>query len=116
MDKRYDEFFKLFKEREYFKCHEVLEEIWIEETQYDTRDHPAIVLLLFSVALLHWESSNFKGAIITFENALNTISKVKKELKNLKIDYIKFELEIKMAITHVKKEEKYREIEIPFLK
>lgn len=101
MDKRYHEFFKLFEEREYFECHEVLEEIWIEETQCSTKNHPAIVLLQFSVALLHWKRGNFSGAQKVFSKSLEYLENSTSDLENLGIDSSNLKEEIDEILVRI---------------
>lgn len=50
------------KQRDYFLCHELLENLWIKETNRNTKVHPYIVLLQVSVGAYHHRNSNFKGA------------------------------------------------------
>lgn len=113
IDRRYVHFFELFKEREYFECHEVLEEIWIEETNCSTKVHPAIVLLQFSVALLHWERGNFVGALAVFRSSLNYLESLEKELISLTVDSSKLKEIIKKTIEKVENKKPYVEINIP---
>ncbi|MGL5057136.1 MAG: DUF309 domain-containing protein, partial [Fusobacteriaceae bacterium] len=67
---KYLKFIEVFQtERDFFECHEILEEIWIEETSCETKKHLAITLLLISVGLLHWRNGNYKGAQTVLKNS-----------------------------------------------
>ena len=50
-----------FNGREWFECHETLEDLWIGETG-ETRDFYQGMLQI-AVALHHWRNGNFGGAI-----------------------------------------------------
>lgn len=113
MDRRYVKFFQLFEVEKYFESHEILEEIWIEETQCSTRNHPAIVLLQVAVALLHWKKENIQGAIAVFRSSLNHLEKTQVELEYLGINSKKLKKEIELSIEEIIEKKKYRKIEIP---
>lgn len=111
----YYKFFQLFEDEKYFESHEVLEDLWIEETERSTKDHPAIVLLQFAVALLHWKRENMRGADLVFRSALNHLERTGKELEGIGVDRGKLENIIRAIILKVDRGEKYLKIEIPRL-
>lgn len=115
IDKRYHEFFKLFEERDYFECHEVLEEIWIEETNCTTKNHPAIPLLQFSVALLHWKRENYSGAFKVFQNSFVHLKGSETDLNRLGVDSTRLKEMIKELMLEVENRSTYRFIQIPLL-
>lgn len=112
-DEKYQEFFKLFDNEEYFQSHEILEEIWIEETGRKTKNHPAIVLLQFAVALLHWKRGNIKGANLVLNSALNHLQRIGDELIPLGIEGKKLGDAIKLTMVKIERGEKYSQIKIP---
>ncbi|MGL4382382.1 MAG: DUF309 domain-containing protein [Bacilli bacterium] len=64
MEQHIIEYLKLFNvQHEYFKAHEVLEEAWIIKTKTATKDHPYIILIQLAAIMLHWQRSNYKGAL-----------------------------------------------------
>ncbi|MBO8163408.1 MAG: DUF309 domain-containing protein [Brevibacillus sp.] len=69
MTKRYPEqyyqFFRLFNAGEYYECHDVLEEIWME----DKSNKFLQGLLQIAVGMYHYECGNVKGARWMFANA-----------------------------------------------
>lgn len=83
---RYQEFFQLFEREEYFQSHEVLEEIWIVETERKSKNHPAIVLLQFAVAMLHWKRGNIKGATMVLKSALSHLEKTEEKMESLGVE------------------------------
>ncbi|MBO9597103.1 MAG: DUF309 domain-containing protein [Cohnella sp.] len=70
-DERYLAFISYFNaERDYFECHEVMEELWLEEGR-----HPLLQgLLQAAVGLHHWHNDNFSGAVKLMEAALTKLS------------------------------------------
>lgn len=111
-DSRYKKFFILFENEEYFESHEVLEEVWIDETNCDTKNHPAIVLLQFSVALLHWKRKNFIGASKLMESALLYLKNLKSEVDDVGVNSQRLEKEMDEALKLIKAEKEYRKIEL----
>ncbi len=70
-DERYLAFISYFNaDRDYFECHEVMEELWLEEGR-----HPLLQgLLQAAVGLHHWHNDNFTGAVKLMEAALVKLS------------------------------------------
>lgn len=70
-DERYYAFISYFNtERDYFECHEVMEELWLEEGR-----HPLLQgLLQAAVGLHHWHNDNFTGAVKLMEASLAKLS------------------------------------------
>jgi uncharacterized protein len=58
-------------ERDYFECHEVMEELWIEEG----RDPLYQGLLQVAVGLYHARNDNVSGAIKLFTQALDKLTR-----------------------------------------
>lgn len=57
------------EERDYFECHEVLEELWLEEARNPLYQG----LLQVSVGLYHFRNENVKGAVKLFRSALEKL-------------------------------------------
>lgn len=70
-DERYLAFISYFNvDQDYFECHEVMEELWLEEGR-----HPLLQgLLQAAVGLHHWHNDNFTGAVKLMEAALAKLS------------------------------------------
>ncbi|MBP1933613.1 DUF309 domain-containing protein [Ammoniphilus resinae] len=67
-DRLYIEFLYYFNmERDYYECHEVLEEYWLREGKNKWLQS----LLQTAVALHHFRNGNINGAIKLFEQALD---------------------------------------------
>lgn len=111
---KYFEFIDTFQnQRDFFKCHEILEEIWIEETKCETRKHLSINLLLISVGLYHWRNKNFKGAIQVFENSLNNYDEVSMEMESIGIDSKILKKIVLDIVDNLKNKQDYREVFLP---
>jgi predicted metal-dependent hydrolase len=70
-DERYLAFISYFNtEQDYFECHEVMEELWLEEGR-----HPLLQgLLQAAVGLHHWHNDNFTGAVKLMDAGLAKLS------------------------------------------
>lgn len=111
---RYYEFIDVFQnQRDFFKCHEILEEVWIEETNCETRNHVSINLLLIAVGLHHWKNKNLKGAIQVLENSLNNYDGISLELEKLNIDSKELKEIIYFLISELKNGKEYCEVYLP---
>ncbi|MGL5989968.1 DUF309 domain-containing protein [Cetobacterium sp.] len=107
-------FIEVFEiERDFFECHEILEEIWIEETNCETKTHVAITLLLISVGLLHWKNGNYKGAQTVLKNSLNNYDEISSDILKLKIDVISLKEIIQKTILEIEMQKDYKEIYLP---
>lgn len=60
MDERYLRFFELFNERDFYECHEVLEELWME-TRAEERSYYQ-GLIQTATAFYHLANGNLQGA------------------------------------------------------
>lgn len=115
--KRYLKFIEVFQnERDFFECHEILEDVWVEETKCETRKHVAINLLLISVGLLHWRNKNFKGSVQVLENSLNNYEEVSFLIEELGIDSKELKDMIQDTISKIKKQKDYEELYLPLYK
>lgn len=111
---KYLKFIRVFQiERDFFECHEILEEVWIEETNCETRKHPAINLLLVAVGLLHWKNGNFKGALAVLKNSLNNYDEISVDIEILKIDSKALKIIIEQTILEIESGKDYKEIYLP---
>ena len=57
-----------FNNREWYECHETIEELWLDETG-EMRNFLQGTLQI-SVALLHWRNGNYGGAISLLESGV----------------------------------------------
>jgi hypothetical protein len=87
-DPRFVHFVVLFnKDEDYFECHEVMEELWLEEG----RNLLYQGLLQAAVGLHHWQNDNYTGAVKLFAAGLDKLSGYRDEemgldLRQLRLD------------------------------
>jgi uncharacterized protein len=69
-ERLYVEFVYYFNvERDYFECHEVMEELWLEEGR-----HPVFQgLLQIAVGLYHYRNGNVSGSIKLFSQGIDKL-------------------------------------------
>lgn len=66
-DTRYLEGIRLFNEREFFACHDVLEDLWGETLGHDREFYQGLIHA--AVCLFHFEGGNLSGARKMYESA-----------------------------------------------
>ena len=71
-DERVRHGIRLFNDRQFFVCHEVLEEVWTPER--DPRRLFLQSLIHLAVGLYHWERANPEGAIRQFRKGLRKLA------------------------------------------
>ncbi|MFJ7637071.1 DUF309 domain-containing protein [Peribacillus sp. NPDC097206] len=71
--------------RDYFECHEILEEYW-KETAPKERDSHWVGLIQIAVALYHDRRGNNAGATRTLAKAISNLHLKKAELRQLGLD------------------------------
>src|SRR5436190_16031346 len=83
MDERYKKFFELFNERDFYECHEVLEDLWMETYAAERPYYQGLIQT--ATAFYHLENGNLAGARKLFSTGLEY-------LKNYPDRYLGFEL------------------------
>ncbi len=63
-----------FNGREWYECHETIEELWLGETG-EVRDFLQGILQV-AVALHHWRNGNYGGAVSLLSSGVNYLGKV----------------------------------------
>lgn len=72
------------RDRDYFECHEVLEQLWLE-----TGRKPLYKgLLQLAVGLFHFRSGNVRGARMMLESALHKLESVQEEAVGIDIGHL----------------------------
>jgi len=89
-DERYASFIALFnRDRDYFECHEVMEELWLEEGRSSLLQG----LLQAAVGLHHWDNDNRSGAVKLMEAALAKLSRYGDAVLGLDLERLRGDLE-----------------------
>ena len=71
-DRLYVEFLYYFNvEQDYFECHEVMEELWLEEGRFPLYQG----LLQAAVGLYHFTNDNISGAIKLFQGGIEKMER-----------------------------------------
>lgn len=111
---RYKEFIDTFQnKRDYFECHEILEEVWMEETNCETREHVSINLLLVAVGMHHWRNKNFRGAKSVLENSLKNYEKLSPNIETIGINSLELKYLVEKAIGDIELEKEFKDIDLP---
>lgn len=70
----YIEFCSYFNgNRDYFECHEVLEEYW-KEVAPGERSHPLVGYIQIATGMYHWRRGNFNGAKRMLQKGVNILN------------------------------------------
>lgn len=88
--------------RDYFECHEVLEEYW-KKVEPKNRNSVWVFLIQLAVCMYHFRRGNRKGASILISKCLNHLHMHKMTLSELQINPEKLQLqleELKISIDH----------------
>ncbi len=72
MDERYLKFFELFNERDFYECHEVLEDLWMETTGDERSYYQGLIQT--ATAFYHLENGNYAGARKLFTTGLSYLA------------------------------------------
>jgi predicted metal-dependent hydrolase len=97
-------------ERDYFECHEVLEEYWKEQ---DMKKRVWVGLIQVSVSLYHHRRNNFTGALKMMKSAYAILREEQDELIQLGINYEKLLDQLTHKIEEIKKFHPYQSMNIP---
>jgi len=92
-DDRFVAFVTYFnRDRDYFECHEVMEELWLE----NGRSSLLQGLLQAAVGLHHWDNGNRSGAAKLMRASLDKLSCYPDEMLGLDLRRLREELEISL--------------------
>ena len=94
-DPRIDEGICLFNQREFFACHDVLEDYWQELT---CREKPFFQgLIQAAVALFHFEERNLGGALRMYTSCRAYMAEFEPEIAGINVTQLLSDLEICFA-------------------
>lgn len=99
-------------DRDYFECHEILEEYW-KKTDAKNKQSVWVALILLAVSCYHHRRGNFSGALKTSKNALSIIRKDKNSIVKLGINADELMLLMTKLNEDISKQLPYRNINIP---
>jgi len=101
-------------DRDYFECHEILEEYW-KETGNRNKNSIWVGLIQLAVANYHHRRGNFIGASRTLQKSFQNFSLNKVELSKLGIDPISLTKQINNQLIRLDNSQNYRSMNIPIL-
>ena len=99
-------------DRDYFECHEVLEEYW---KKVDNKNKESILVgfILFAVSNYHHRRNNFAGAKRTLGKAFTIFTKQADELTSYGLNPIVFIHFVKERLADVEDHKEYTSINLP---
>lgn len=99
-------------DRDYFECHEILEDYWKEATD-KKKDSIWVGFILLAVSRYHHRRGNFKGAQRTLVKAIKILSLHQNDLSKQGLNVsVLFQLLSKLQ-KEIEKEENYQSINLP---
>ncbi|MCA1063245.1 DUF309 domain-containing protein [Rossellomorea sp. AcN35-11] len=111
--KPYLEFLMYFHgNRDYFECHEVLEEYW-KEVDPKNRSSHWVGLIQVAVGFYHYRRGNLTGAVRTFKKAVLNIQSNHKELSRFGMDAARLQDMLEAIIQELNTNQSYRSINLP---
>ena len=99
-------------DRDYFECHEVLEEYWKEKNAGEREIH-WVGLIQIAVGLYHHRRGNFKGSLRMLQNACRIISKEAAAIEGLGLDSARLVKSLEERIVCVTEQEPYVSMNLP---
>lgn len=106
--------FHFHGDRDYFECHEVLEEFWKEDAPPERKQY-WVGLIQLAVGLYHQRRENFSGAYRMIKNSLTIIKAEEKMMLKLGIDYPKLVSLLEERLNEIKLKKPYTSINLPMI-
>ncbi|HEX7064218.1 MAG TPA: DUF309 domain-containing protein, partial [Bacillales bacterium] len=100
--------------RDYFECHEILEEEWKKAGIGERKPHWQ-GLIQIAVALYHWRRENFSGARKSLENAIRNLKNERKALSNLALDGDQMTALLNRLYHKIQKKKAYESVNLPIM-
>jgi predicted metal-dependent hydrolase len=99
-------------DRDYFECHEVLEEYW-KEDERGKRKIYWVAFIQIAVSLYHQRRGNFSGSLRMMKNALSIIKNEKEAIKMLGLYYEQLIEVLEMRVEEIKSLQPYTSMFLP---
>jgi len=100
--------------RDYFECHEILEEYW-KEVSPGERDSHWVGFIQLAVALYHQRRGNFNGAAKTIKKARVILSEKEDVITELGMDPVELLHIIQSIERHIHNQTPYQSISLPLI-
>ncbi|MGF2616925.1 DUF309 domain-containing protein [Rossellomorea vietnamensis] len=102
-------------DRDYFECHEVLEEYW-KETDPGNRESIWVGLIQTAVAFYHYRRENRSGAARILRKGINILKQHPSSLKGLGIEIDRLFPLLEETLKNIESGKKYQSIDLPLNK
>lgn len=114
MDKRWTQYlYEFHVTRDYYRCHDFLEEWWFELG--NPQDHLLMAFIQLAVAQYHWRADSLKGAQILYEKSLRIFKMNFEKIDEYGIDADRLMKQMEKAQTMVELKEQFHEYNLPIL-
>ena len=100
-------------DRDYFECHEILEEFW-KEIDSKNKHSIWVGLIQLAVANYHHRRGNFNGALKTLQKSLHIFTLDEMKLCKLGIDPILLFKQMNQELSNIKHQLDYQSMIYPF--
>lgn len=102
-------------DRDYFECHEILEELWKQDSVLD-RNKSLVGLIQIAVGMYHYRRNNLIGARKMFQRVLKKIYVEFEELTLLGLDIDILSEILQNQINRINSQKAYQSIHLPLKK
>jgi uncharacterized protein len=106
--------FHFHGDRDYFECHEVLEEYWKEDIPTERKQY-WVGLIQLAVGLYHQRRDNFSGAYRMIHNSLLIIKDEQDMVLKLGLDYNKLVTLLEERLKEIELKKPYTSINLPII-
>jgi predicted metal-dependent hydrolase len=111
--KEYIQFLAHFHgDRDYFECHEILEEYW-KKNDVRNKNSIWVGLILLAVSTYHHRRNNFTGAKRTLEKAITIFKTQSFFLTKLSLDPHLLQVLVKERLSIITKQQRYNSFNLP---
>lgn len=99
-------------DRDYFECHEILEEYW-KSTDKNNKSSVWVGLILMAVSFYHHRRGNCNGAVRTLRKGISILKNRPHELKGLGLDAARLTSNLTERLTLIKNGGNYTSYNLP---
>lgn len=99
--------------RDYFRCHDLLEELWRDVSLSLAKDHVYVGLLQIAVSMYHWRRGNERGAQLLIEGSIEKLQGKRAELELLGIQFHECLALIHQLAAAIERGEQYHSPNLP---
>lgn len=101
--------------RDYFRCHDLLEELWRDVSLSLEKDHVYVGLLQIAVAMYHWRRENDRGARLLIEGSIEKLQSKRNELEVLGIEFHECLALIHQLAAKIERGDRYESPNLPLI-